>query len=65
MAIEETRKYQSDILDYFRDKSEVIEKGDMENMMINYLDKHHSLNFTAEALTKNGLTFIAAGKLHK
>ncbi len=65
VAIEETRKYQSDILDYFRDKSEVIEKGDMENMMINYLDKHHSLNFTAEALTKNGLTFIAAGKLHK
>jgi len=65
VAIEEKRKYQSDILDYFRDKSEVIEKGDMENMMINYLDKHHSLNFTAEALTKNGLCFIAAGKLHK
>ncbi len=65
MAIEEKREYQSDILDYFRDKSEIIESGDMDNMQINYLDKHHSLNFTAEALTKNGLCFIAAKNLHK
>ena len=64
-AVEETRDYQSDILDYFRDKSEVIEAGHMEKMMINYLDKHHALNFTAEELTKHGLSFIAAQNLHK
>ncbi|NHJ84656.1 MAG: hypothetical protein FK734_04295 [Asgard group archaeon] len=63
--IEETREHQSDILDYFRDKKEVIESGDMEAMKINYLDKHQAMNLTAEALTKNKLSFIAARKLHK
>jgi hypothetical protein len=65
VEIEKTREHPSDILDYFRDKSEVIESGDWDHMQLNYLDKHHSLNVTAEALTKNGLSFIAAGKLHK
>jgi len=65
VEIEKTREYQSDILDYFRDKSEVIDSGDWDNLHRNYLDKHHSLNVTAEALTKNGLSFIAARKLHK
>ena len=65
VEIEKTREYQSDILDYFRDKSEVINSGDWDNLHRNYLDKHHSLNVTAEALTKNGLSFIAARKLHK
>ncbi|NHJ04395.1 MAG: hypothetical protein EAX90_06200 [Candidatus Heimdallarchaeota archaeon] len=64
-AVEETREHQSDILDYFRDKSEVIEAGDWDHMMLNYLDKHASVNFTAKALTKNKLAFIAARKLHK
>ncbi|MBN1328343.1 MAG: hypothetical protein JXA54_02610 [Candidatus Heimdallarchaeota archaeon] len=63
--VELTRKHPSDILDYFRDKSEVIDSGDMEAMLLNYLDKHHSVNFTAEALTKNKLSFIAARNLHK
>ncbi len=65
VAIEETRKHPSDILDYFRDKSEVIESGDMDAMLQNYLDKHQSVNITAEALTKNKLSFIAARNLHK
>ena len=64
-AIEETREYQSDILDYFREKKEIIEAGQMPLHLINYLDKHHSLNRTAEELTKRGLTFHAAPKLHK
>jgi hypothetical protein len=63
-AVEETREHQSDILDYFRDKAEVIESGDWDAMMLNYLDKHDALNITAEELTKNKLTFIAARKLH-
>jgi len=65
VKIEETRKHPSDILDYFRDKSEVIESGDMDNMLLNYLDKHQSVNITAETLTKNKLSFIAARNLHK
>lgn len=63
--IDVTREHPSDILDYFRDKSEIVESGDMPKMLRNYLDKHHALNRTAEELTKKGLTFIAAPKLHK
>jgi len=63
--VENSRDYPSDILDYFRAKSEILEAGHMDKMLINYLDKHHSLNFTAEALTKDKMTFIAAPKLHK
>lgn len=64
-AIEEKREHPSDILDYFRDKKEVIESGDWDGMQQNYLDKHQALNITADTLTKNGLAFIAARKLHK
>ncbi len=63
--IDATREYPSDILDYFRPKSEIVEKGDMPKMLQNYLDKHHSLNVTAQELTKRGLTFIAARNLHR
>ncbi|MGY5874119.1 MAG: hypothetical protein RTU30_00095 [Candidatus Thorarchaeota archaeon] len=63
--IDSKREYPSDILDYFRSKSEIIEAGHLEFLKQNYLDKHHSLNRTAEELTKRGLTFIAAGNLHK
>jgi len=57
--------HQSDILDYFRSKEEVIASGDMNNLMINYLGKHDAVNNTAKALTENGLSFIGATKLHK
>jgi hypothetical protein len=63
-AIDQTREHPSDILDYFRDKSEVEESGDMPYMLRNYLDKHDAVNRTARALTENGLTFIAARHLH-
>jgi len=63
--IEETRKYPSDILDYFRDKSEIIETGDWDNLRNNYLDKFDALNRTAWELTEHGLSFIAAPELHK
>ncbi|MFW9843013.1 MAG: hypothetical protein ACFFEV_00375 [Candidatus Thorarchaeota archaeon] len=63
--IEATRDYPSDILDYFRTKEEIIEAGHMPLHLANYLDKHHALNRTAEELTKRGLTFLAAPKLHK
>jgi hypothetical protein len=63
--IDAARDYPSDILDYFRTKEEIIESGHMPLHLVNYLDKHHSLNRTAEELTKRGLSFLAAPKLHK
>jgi len=63
--IDQTRSHPSDILDYFRDKSEVIDSGDWENLQMNFLDKFQATNHTAYALTQNGLSFIAAHNLHK
>jgi hypothetical protein len=63
--IEQVKKYPSDILDYFREKEEIISSGDWENLSDNFLDKFYSTNKTAEELTKKGLTFIAAKNLHK
>ena len=62
--VEQTREHPSDILDYFRDKSEVLASGQMELLERNYLDKHAALNHTARALTENGLSFMAARWLH-
>ncbi|NTU56118.1 MAG: hypothetical protein HGA79_07700 [Anaerolineales bacterium] len=63
--VDVTRAHQSDILDYFRAKDEVIATGDWDNLLINYLDKVDACNRTAWALTEKGLSFIAAKKLHK
>jgi hypothetical protein len=62
--VDQTREHPSDILDYFRDKSEVVESGHMPLLERNYLDKHDAVNHTAKALTENGLSFVAARKLH-
>lgn len=63
--IDQTRPHPSDILDYFRDKTEIIENCDWENLEQNFLDKIDATNKTARALTENGLSFIAAQNLHK
>jgi len=63
--IDQTRPHPSDILDYFRDKNEVIESGDWENLQVNFMDKFDAANKTAYALTENGLSFIAAKNIHK
>jgi hypothetical protein len=62
--VEQTREHPSDILDYFRDKAEIEEAGDMPLLERNYLDKHDALNRTARALTENGLAVVAARNLH-
>ncbi len=62
--VELNRSHPSDILDYFRDKEEVITSGDWDCLTENFLDKFNSTNLTARALTENGLSFIAARKLH-
>jgi hypothetical protein len=63
--VEEKREHPSDILDYFMPKSDIVERGLMPKLLVNYLDKHDALNRTAEALTRHGLTFVAAENLHK
>jgi hypothetical protein len=63
--VDQTREHPSDILDYFRDKAEVLKAGDMAALERNYLDKHDAVNRTARALTVNGLSFIAARHLHR
>lgn len=62
--IDQTRNHPSDILDYFRDKQEVIDSGDWDAMQMNFLDKVEATNRTAWALTEHGLSFIAAQNLH-
>jgi len=63
--VEETLTHPSDILDYFREKKEVVETGDWDGLKRNFMEKVAAANNTACALTENGLAFIAAQNLHK
>ena len=62
---EQTRAHPSDILDYFRDKQEVIDSGDWDNLKLNFMDKVDACNSSAQMLTEAGLSFVAAKNLHK
>ncbi|HEY3311390.1 MAG TPA: hypothetical protein VGK00_07085 [Anaerolineales bacterium] len=62
--IDSTRAHPSDILDYFRDKQEVIDSGDWDALYVNFMDKVDACNNTAWALTEHGLSFVAAKNLH-
>ena len=62
--IEQLREHPSDILDYFRDKGEILASGDWGRLTQNFLDKFDAVNRTARALTEHGLSFIAARNLH-
>jgi hypothetical protein len=63
--VDSARVHPSDILDYFRDKTEVIESGDWDALQQNFMDKVDACNHSGRALTENGLSFIAANKLHR
>ena len=63
--VDSLRAHPSDILDYFRDKKEIIASGDWANLELNFMDKYDATNHTARALTENGLSFVAARNLHK
>jgi hypothetical protein len=65
VAVEQIRSHPSDILDYFRDKKEVIDSGDWDNLKLNFMDKVDACNKSAWVLTEHGLSFIAAGNIHK
>jgi hypothetical protein len=62
--MEAERDHASDILDYFRDKQEILDSGDWDALQANFVDKWRATNRTAKALTENGLSFIAARNLH-
>ncbi len=63
--VDQVRQHPSDILDYFRDKKEILSSGDMPDLERNYMDKHDAVNRTARALTERGISFIAARNLHR
>ena len=65
MAVERSLQHPSDILDYFAAKSDVEAQGLMPAFELNYLEKHNSLNLTAEALTKAGIAVVCAWNLHQ
>ena len=62
--VEPTRAHPSDIMDYFREKQEIIASGDWDAVTQNFVDKFDATNHTARVLTENGLCFVAAQKLH-
>lgn len=63
--VEQSLLHQSDILDYFREKKEVIESSDWDGLKKNFMEKVAAANHTARALTENGLSFVAAQNLHR
>jgi hypothetical protein len=63
--VERTLAHPSDILDYFRDKDEVVASGDWDALEVDFLDKVDAVNHTARALTEHGLAFVAAPNLHR
>jgi len=65
IEVEKIREHPSDILDYFRDKQEIIDSGEWEFMRQNLLDRYVAVNTTAKVLTENGIDVIAAQNLHK
>ena len=65
VEVEQGRQHQSDILDYFVPKAEILDKGLMPVMERNYLDKHEAVNRTAWALTEAGQSVVAARNLHR
>ena len=62
--IEAKLDHPSDIMDYFIAKSDVEAKGLMPALERNYLEKHRSVNLTAEALVKAGIDVVCATRLH-
>lgn len=64
LDVEQQREHPSNILDYFLTKQEILDKGLMNALQTNYLDKHNSLNLTARALIKSGTGVVAAQNLH-
>ena len=65
IEVEESLEHPSDILDYFMPKADVEAQGLTAALERNYIEKHRSLNLTADALTRAGIGVVAAWNLHK
>jgi len=65
IEVEKSREHPSDILEYFLPKADIEAKGLMPALLRNYLDKHDSVNLTAQALLRAGVAVVAAWNLHK
>lgn len=63
--VEKELEHPSDILEYFLAKKDVEKQGLMPALEKNYIEKHRSVNLTADALTKAGIGVVCAAKLHK
>ena len=64
IAREQSREHPSDILEYFLPRADVEANNMMPLLTQNYLDKHEAFNITAQELTKQGQSFVAARNLH-
>ncbi len=62
--IEATLEHPSDILDYFMAKADAQKAGLMPALEKNYMEKHRSVDLTAQALVKAGIGLVSAAKLH-
>jgi hypothetical protein len=62
--IDQARAHPSDILDYFRDKEEIIASGEWDDLQLNVLDKCDAVAHTARVLTEHGIAVVAAQRLH-
>ena len=63
--IEQKLKHPSDILDYFLAKTDAEKAGLMPALEQNYMEKHRSVQLTAEALVKAGIAVGCAATLHR
>jgi hypothetical protein len=63
--IEQTLEHPSDILDYFLAKADAEKAGLMTALERNYLEKHHSVQLTAQALVRAGIGVVCAARLHR
>ncbi len=63
-VIEPTLAHPSDILDYFLAKADAEKAGLMPALEKNYMEKHHSVKLTADALIGAGIGVVCAARLH-
>ena len=62
--VEPTLAHPSDILDYFLAKADAEKAGLMPALEKNYMEKHRSVQLTAQALVKAGIGVVCAPRLH-
>jgi hypothetical protein len=62
--IEQKLEHPSDVLDYFMSKADVEAKGLMPALEKNYMEKHRSVELTAQALIQAEIGVVCAPRLH-